>query len=230
MNGTPWTEQQLEALYRLYPDFSADVVGRVIGRKPGSVHAKACKLGIEKSATFKASVESGRIQRGRQHPAMVSGQFKPGQQPWNKGTHYQAGGRSAETRFKPGDPNHNTLPIGAYRIAANSVRGWSQLEQKTSDCKGPNHMRWTPVSRLVWEAAHGPVPPKHVIIFKPGCKSTKLEEITPDRLECISRAELVQRNHPRAKHPELAKLVAIKGAITRQVNRIHREHQEQARP
>ena len=62
--------------------------------------------------------------------------------------------------------------------------------------------------------------------FKPGMKTNVLEQITLDRVECISMAENARRNHPRNKHPELAKLVQLKGAITRQVNRINREAQE----
>ncbi|KYZ79032.1 hypothetical protein PTBPS01_03975 [Burkholderia pseudomallei] len=57
--------------------------------------------------------------------------------------------------------------------------------------------------------------------------TNKLEEITLDRVECISMAENARRNHPRSKSPELAKLVQLKGAITRQVNRIAREAKEQ---
>ncbi|MNR62573.1 hypothetical protein D3C85_1846370 [compost metagenome] len=59
-------------------------------------------------------------------------------------------------------------------------------------------------------------------------RTNVLEEITADRLECITRGENAERNHPRARSPELAKLVQLKGAITRQVNRIAREHEERS--
>ena len=48
-------------------------------------------------------------------------------------------------------------------------------------------------------------------------------DITVDKVECITRAQNAQRNHPRNKSPELAKLCQLKGAITRQVNRITQE-------
>ena len=57
-------------------------------------------------------------------------------------------------------------------------------------------------------------------------RTNVLEEITVDRLECISMAENAQRNHPRSRNPELARLVQLKGAITRQVNRIAKESQQ----
>jgi hypothetical protein len=64
------------------------------------------------------------------------------------------------------------------------------------------------------------------VLFKPGMKTTVAEEITAERLECISRADNGRRNHPANRDPELFKLIQLKGAISRQVNRISREAQE----
>lgn len=222
-----WTGHELEVLRRMYPDFTAAAVGRLLNRAPGSVHRKAVELGIGKSEAFKASDRSGRIQRGKQLPSMVATQFKPGLTPWNKGTHYVAGGRSAETRFKKGRLAHearNYVPIGSHRISKDGY-----LERKVTDDPSlyPTR-RWTPVARIVWEQHNGPIPEGHMVVFLPGRFTNKLEEITVDRLECISRGENARRNHPRNKHPELARLVQLKGAITRQVNRINREAQEKA--
>lgn len=229
MKRRPWTPEQVDALRRLYPDHSAEVVGKVLGRAPGSVHQKAQKLGIQKSEAFKASDRSGRIQRGKQHPAMVASRFQPGITPWNKGVHWVAGGRSAETRFKKGQMSgaaqHNYVPIGSLRINADG-----HLEQKVTDDPAlVPARRWTPVYRLVWEGENGPIPEGYVVTFRPGMRTAVLEQITTDRLECIPRAELARRNHPRNRDPELARLVQLKGAITRQVNRIAREAQENAR-
>nr|WP_315206812.1 hypothetical protein [uncultured Albidiferax sp.] len=115
------------------------------------------------------------------------------------------------------------MPVGSYRINSDNV-----LELKVNDLPGANHVRWHPVARLVWIKANGPVPANHIVVFKAGRATTVLERITPDAVECISRGENARRNHPRTKSPELAQLVQLKGAITRQVNRIHREAQEQS--
>jgi len=221
-----WTGHELEVLRRMYPDFSAAAVGRLLNRAPGSVHRKANELGIKKSEAFKASDRSGRIQRGQQHPSMVATRFKPGLTPWNKGTNWVAGGRSAETRFKKGQmtgaAQHNYVPIGSHRISKDGY-----LERKVTDDQTLYPARrWVPVARIVWEQHHGPIPDGHMVVFLPGRFTNKLEEITVDRLECISRGENARRNHPRNKHPEYARLVQLKGAITRQVNRIAREAQE----
>ena len=109
--------------------------------------------------------------------------------------------------------------MGSYRTV--NSKGYLQLEVKTSDDTGPNHKRWTPVHRLVWEQANGPVPKGHIVIFKtPALRTAVLEEITLDRLLLVSRAEHAQRNHWRTRHPELGNLFALKGAIKRQVNKI----------
>lgn len=225
MNGAPWNAQQLAQLRQHYPHRPTCEVAATVGRSTNSCYAKAAQLGLKKTPAFFASTSAGRIQRGRENANMMATQFKPGQQPWNKGTHYVAGGRSDLTRFKPGQSPVTTQPIGAYRIVKH-YSGLHHLEQKTSNAKGANHMRWTPVSRIVWQAANGPVPTGHLVVFKPGQHTLNPALITPDKLECITRAQLAARNHPGSRSPELARLVQLKGAITRQVNRIQKESQQ----
>lgn len=215
-----WTGTELALLRELYPDVPAADVAALLGRPVGQIHGAAAHYGLSKSEAFKASDTSGRIQRGRSDPRMVATQFQPGIVPWNTGTHFVAGGRSAETRFKKGQHPLNTLPVGSHRL---SKEGY--LERKINNNPGNNSVRWWGVHRLVWIAAHGPVPPRHCIAFRPGTFSNRVDDITLDRLECISRGENAQRNHPRNKSPELARLVQLKGQITRQVNRITREAQ-----
>ena len=222
-----WTPDEVDALRRLYPHHSAAEVGKALNRAPGSVHQKATSLGIRKSAEFLASQRSGRILRGQKNEAMRVTQFKPGQRPWNKGTNYNPGGRCAETQFKPGQRPHTSQPVGAYRIITDRQKQ-KHLEQKTSDRAGPNYLRWTPVARLVWEAAHGPIKKGWLVVFKRGMKTTVLEEITLDRLDCITRAEHARRNHPNNHSPEMARLYQLKGAINRQVNRLNKQAQQEA--
>lgn len=226
-DNTPWTEAQLTVLRQFYPDLRADDVAHIIGRTTKSVHQKARQLGIGKSAAFYASQASGRVQRGRQDPAMVATQFKPGLEPWNKGKKGATGlhPNCRKHQFKPGRPAHesrNYQPIGSHRINADG-----HLERKMTDDPAIVPVRrWTPVYRLVWEAANGPIPDGHLVVFKPGMKTAVLEQITVDRLECITRAENARRNHPRNHSPELMKLYQLKGAITRQVNRITKTARE----
>ena len=226
-----WRPEQLFMLRWLYPDFKADEVALCIGRSVGSVHRKAVLLEIGKSDAFKASFSSGRIRAANTDPRMVATRFKPGHTTWNKGVKGSVGlhENCRKTQFKPGQKPHTTAPVGAYRI--NVTKGIPRLEQKTNNKPGPNHVRWIPVTRLVWEQHHGPVPPKHIVVFADSKQATTvLEEITVDKIICISRAENARRNSAAAHSTEYGKLAQLKGAITRQVNRIIKEHEQRQSP
>jgi hypothetical protein len=223
MTRLRWTPAEVDLLAAMYPHCHTTDVAAWLDRPVPRVYAAAQARDIRKSVEFLASVTAGRIQRGKKHPKMMATQFQPGLVPWNKGTHYVAGGRSAQTRFKPGTKPHTTMPLGSYRINPDG-----HLQRKVSEARGSNSKRWRNVAELVWVEANGPLPAKHLVVFKPGQRTAKLEEITLDRVECISMAENARRNHPRNRSPELARLVQLKGAITRQVNRITREAEQRS--
>ncbi|NDV77299.1 HNH endonuclease signature motif containing protein [Burkholderia cenocepacia] len=224
-----WTPDEVAKLTREYPNRPTEDLAAEFDCSEARVYAKAAELGLYKSAAYMESDRSGRIQRGRNDPRMVATQFKPGHVTWNSGKKGVSGTHPncQRTQFKKGEMSgaaqHNYVPIGTHRLSKDGY-----LEQKVTD--DPDLVparRWVGVHRLVWEAANGPIPSGHVVCFLPGRRSAELEKITLDALELVSRAELARRNHPRSRNPELAKLVQLKGAITRQVNRIAREAQEQ---
>lgn len=167
-----WSEPELQVLREIYADLHTDDVAALLEVLPRQVYAAASRLGLRKSEEFNASAAAGRIQRGRSDPRMVASQFRPGLVPWNKGTNFRAGGRSAETRFKPGHKPVTTAPVGSYRID-----GQGLLQRKVGEEPGCNSRRWRGVHELVWIAANGPVPAGHIVVFKPGQRTAVLEEI-----------------------------------------------------
>ena len=73
---------------------------------------------------------------------------------------------------------------------------------------------------LVWMEAHGPILPGHVVVFRPGRHTTDIERITLDAVELVTRAELMKRNSVHSVYgPEVARLVQLRSAVTRQINR-----------
>lgn len=218
MKRTQWTAAEIAVLRTLYADHQTAEIARRLERPIGAVYQKANGLGLKKSTTFLVSEASGRMNSATKNPAMIASRFKPGHKTWNAGmTGWQAPGVE-HTQFKPGNRPHTWVPVGTYRLNHDG-----QLEQKVGEAKGSPGLRWHSVARLVWEAANGPMPKGHIVIFRPGQRTAVLELITLDRLECISRAEHARRNHARNISPELAKLVQLKGCIARQVNRITQE-------
>lgn len=227
-NRTQWTPALIDALRALYPDQTAANVSHALGMSAGAIYQKAYALGLRKSEAFKTSAQSGRIARGRTDPRMVATQIKPGATPWNKGLPGSTGlhPNSRSTQFRKGEmqgaAQHNYVPIGTLRLTKDGY-----LERKvTDDTSIYPARRWIALHRLVWEAARGPIPPGHIVVFRIGQKTVIEAELTIDRLECISRGEHAKRNHPRSKSPELGRLIQLKGAITRQVNRRIKESQQ----
>lgn len=216
-----WTAQELATLRELYPTTRTADIAALLGIDLELVYRRAALLRIRKNPEFSARDKSGRIFKGGKLGQDT--QFAPGQKPWNAGRKgWQAGGRSAETQFHTGALPPTTMPVGAYRVI--TTKGGKQfLERKVRQVPGASHKRWTPVTRLVWEAAHGPVPHGSIVVFKPGQRTLVLEEITLDRLELITRAQHARRNHPNTRSPELGRLYQLKGQITRQVNRLQKE-------
>ncbi len=214
----PWAASELDALDRLYPDFTAKTIAEQLGRPISSIYRMAEIRGLQKSAEFFASPASGRLDGVRGE----SGRFKTGQTPWNKGKSHPSTGRSAETQFKKGQmagaAMHNYVPIGSTRITRDGA-----LEKKITD--DPNlapTRRWAPVARLVWEAKHGPIPPKHVVRFLPGMATTVEDEITHDRLECISLSENMRRNSLHRYPEEIARAIQMRGALNRKINNVQK--------
>lgn len=207
-----WTAEEDAVLRDLYPTTPAKVVAARLERPLPAVYARANTFGLHKAPTFLASPASGRTTglQGRDT------RFKKGMTPWNKGTHYTAGGRSAETRFKKGTLNGRAVqliqPLGAYRVNADGY-----LDRKVRP-DGPPQGRWKAVHRLVWIEAHGPIPTGHVVCFKPGRYTTELEKITPDALELVSRVELMSRNTLHRYPKEIALAIQLRGALVRKIN------------
>jgi hypothetical protein len=224
-NRHTWTAEQTACLQQHYATIPGPELAAALGVPLAVVYNKAWQLGLKKSPNTIADMARKAMQNPA-HPARAT-QLRPGNQPWNKGIQGSTGthANSRATQFKPGrlpTEARNYMPVGSLRISKDGY-----LERKTNDTHPVPARRWVAVHRLVWEAAHGPIPAGHIVAFKPGMRTIVEAEVTAERLECISKADNLLRNHPRTKHPELGRLVQLKGAITRQVNRITREHKEQ---
>lgn len=205
INRPRWrpTPEQDEVLRREFATTkTADLAAR-LGVVYHQVSKRATALGLRKDEAF-LNGAGGRLDGVRG----MGTRFQPGHVPWTKGRRMP--GHGGATKFQPGHLPANHKPIGSLRIESGGY-----LQRKVSETGYPPR-DWVAVHRLVWIEANGPVPDGHVVVFRPGRRTTELAAITLDAVELVTRAELLERNR---LPPELRRVAQLRGAITRQINR-----------
>lgn len=212
-----WSAADVECLRQWYADQETSLIAKAFGRSVSQVAAKARALGLAKSHNAKSAMAARAI-ADPQHPGRQT-QFKPGNKSWNAGTNGVTGmhPNCKPTQFKVGSKPHTWLPLGSLRTNDGT------LERKVTDLRGAPHLRWKPVARLVWEAANGPAPEGHVVVFKPGMKTAEVELITLDRVELLTRADLQRRNSIHQLPPALAEIARLRGTLKKAINRKTKE-------
>lgn len=198
---------------RLYPNMRTVDLAQQLGLRAERIQAYAAKHGWHKSPEF--LTEAGKVRAADPNHPMRQHQFPKGIVPANKGRKgMPSHPNSVSTQFKKGTVPPTWKPIGSYRVNADGY-----LDRKVSDTGYPPR-DWRPVHQLVWIEAHGPIPADHVVRFKPGMKTTDPEQLTVDRVECITRQEHARRNAWHATlPPELKNLMGAQIALKRAINR-----------
>ncbi|WP_290906292.1 hypothetical protein [Aquabacterium sp.] len=222
---SPFTPEIAEVIELLYPDTLTQELADFIGMPMDRVHAYAAKHGWNKTDSFIRETARARS-LAADHP-MRRYRFPEGHVPANKGVKgWDSGGRSHETRFKKGE-RHGVAarrygPVGKLTINADGY-----LARKIGETnRGARD--WEAVHRLVWIEANGPIPPGHLVRFKPGRRTTELEKITLDALECITLAENARRNSFRTNYPpEVVKLIETRAHLQRMINKRERAMTEE---
>lgn len=214
-----WTSAELELVRQKYPDRPAREIADALGISIHQLYKQTHTMGLKKSQAFKDSPLSSRLRRG-ENPGKAY-RYTKGHVPANKGTRRPgyAPGRMQETQFKKGRPAHeahNYVPIGAEKI---DPKRNVLMRKMTDDPALFPAKRWRPVHVLAWEAAHGPVPPGYICIFRRGMKTYVAAEITADRLEVVTLKENMLRNTVHNLPAPLPELIQLRGALNRKINR-----------
>ena len=119
-----------------------------------------------------------------------------------------------QAKRREGNWPGQTAALGSYRIDS-----YGYLQRKISCEKGHHRKRWRSVHEIIWIEANGPIPPEHMLVFKPGMRTNILEEVTLDRIECITARENLSRNSCNNQPPELRSISRLRGELTKQIKR-----------
>lgn len=217
-----WEPREVDTVRNLWPFLTAQELAPILDRAPAGVYCLAQRLGLceaHKHPEYWARIKQAQRTRASNDPRLLATRWTPGQVPANKGQpmpeHVRA--KCARTFFRKGNLNGKAQalykPVGTTRIDSDGL-----LSRKVTDA-GRGGQRWRSVHRLVWEAANGPIPAGHIVVFKPGMRTAVEREITLDRLECISHEENMARNTVHRLPQALAAVVLLRSAVTRQINR-----------
>lgn len=223
----PWTSDEDALVRALYPESPTADIARRLCRSIRSVYQRAYAFGLHKSAAYLASPAACRT-NGRQG---LGTRFQKWLTPWNKGTHYVAGGRSVLTRFQPGERRgiaaKNWRPVGTILTDSDGYQRIKVREARQGEAHGFGNVRvWPLLQRHVWAQAHGPIPDGHSICFRDGNKAN----CAIDNLECVSRVELMRRNTVHNYPKPLASAIQLLGALNRNIRRRERGQEQNHRP
>jgi hypothetical protein len=209
---SPWTPALDDQLRSLYGDKTAQECAVIMGLRVHQIAHRVEKLGLKKTKEWIRA--HCKAQQARNTPEQLASRFQVGLVPWNKGLHFDSGGRSVETRFKPGQKPHTWNPIGHTRYTKDGY-----LQRKVTDT-GITRRDYVFVHHLIWRMHDRVIPPGHILVFRDKDKTN----LDINNFECITRRQNIARNTVHNKYPpEVARLVQLRGALTRQINKRNRK-------
>lgn len=112
--------------------------------------------------------------------------------------------------FQPGNRDR-ALAVGSLKQAPGGT--WMVKVQDAGTRYGE---RWRALHETVWTAAHGPVPPGHIVVFKRGMQVAHCE-VTLDMVELVSRAEHMQRNSRHRLPTDLVRTIIARTILVKRI-------------
>lgn len=190
MKRHPWKPSDFVVLRYLYPNTENEALGkRMRPRRTWSA--------IQNKANKLGLKKSPEFKAG---PIC---RFQKGMRPWNVGkTGYMGANR---TSFRKGNRPQTWRPVGSERVTRDGT-----LERKVGNPRG-----WKPVKDLAWSAAHGRIPRGRFVVHK----NRDRADFKLSNLELVNRAENMKRNTYHRYPKEIARLIQLRGALNRQINK-----------
>ena len=205
-----WTEEQKRIVREMYPDHCASEIARIIGKSVSGVYNQARAMGL-KSSEEKIK-QLGKI--GSTHPNSIASRFQKGCVSHNKGVKMapEVYEKVKRTMFKAGHVSANHRPVGSERV---NVDGYVEI-------KVAEPGKWRLKHRVVWEEAHGPIPPGYNVQFR----NKNRQDLSLDNLYLISKSEQMgKENSIHARYPEeLKQVIRVKATLKRHITEYNKKH------
>lgn len=204
-----------------YPDTPTSVLSDEFNYPIHYIYKLAERYNVKKSSAFMQSEYSGRIRPGQQSEASKQHRFKPGHVPASKGKKLadycspEGIQRSIKSRFKKGNKPVSTLYDGAItirQVKSKGVARWYKFIRI-------REKEWEFYHRHIWKKANGAIPEGYNIVFKDG----DTLNCTLDNLECISNAELAQRNTIHNLPEPIKELIYLRTSLKKQIDKTLRK-------
>ena len=213
-----WTPEKKAIVIARYPHEKTSKIAADIGMTDQQVFAFAKRPGIDlkKTPEYLASPDACRLRR--EDSPGIAYRYPKGHVPANKGVKGISYPGMEVTQFKKGQLSPRCAAM-LKQVGDLRVSNYGYLERKvTMGLSGGQ--RWKAEHRLVWEAANGPLPKGHIVIFRKGMKTTDPAEITLDKLELVSYEENMRRNSFHNNYPkEVGQLIQLRAVVQRKINR-----------
>jgi hypothetical protein len=193
MKKPRWTCDDLTLMHTRYPHESTATLAAELGRSVESVYQCAMRLELVKTPEFMASPAAGRIPPGGDHRGQ---RFLPG--------HQAALGNRSQT----GKRNPRRAALGTVITSGSLGYAWIKVLDLGSWPQG-----WRPLHHVVWEQAHGPIPPEHLVTFRDGNRAN----VVIENLELVDKVAWMLRHSISSLPPELASLMRLKAKLVRTI-------------
>ncbi len=164
-----YTADQKAYLREVIPGHSHREIAEMVNERFG------LELTVRQIAAF---CKNNHISTGR------TGRFEKGQVSHNKGKKGVCAPGSEKGWFAKGNVAVNSVPIGTEKVRSDGYV-WVKVQD------GHGRFNWVQKNTMVWEAANGPVPAGHVLIFANGDKA----DARLENLLLVERSDLAVMNH-----------------------------------
>ena len=191
-------DQFIKDHYLALPAFAIE---KLLSRSKGTVRQRIPLLGLRIPASIKEQFVNGSY-------------FHKGSKPFNKGkrmAEYVSPEKIANiktTQFRKGHAPQNTLYDNAV-VKRRDKTGITYLYIRVKKAE------WVPLQRYIWQQEFGTIPDGYNIVFK----DRNTFNCNLDNLELVSNADLMLRNSAHRFGPEIFKIIQLRGALNRQINK-----------